>query len=158
MRKNFATFFVFLAVVFALVIFGSSEANAQRRGNKMTKAQVDVVIKRVEERVDRFVAQFNDSLDRSRLNNTNREDKLNERARDLESATDELRREFDRRDTWSENAAEVRKCLNVASDIDVAMKARKFERTTENNWRAVVNELNALAKAYGLAKVGKAYR
>lgn len=161
MRKNIATFLAFLTVAFAFVVFNSVEASAQRRvraTNRMAKAEVDRIIKNVEERVDRFVSQFNDSLDRSRLNGTRREDNLNERARDLESATDELRREFDRRDTWQENKAEVRKCLNIASDIDVAMRNRKLGAGTENNWRAVRTELNSLARVYGLPVIGGSYR
>jgi hypothetical protein len=162
MKKKLATLFVLLGIAFGFVLMTSSEANAQRRSqrsaNRAAKANVDRIIKNLEERVDVFVSQFNDSLDNSRLNNTRREDNLNERARDLESATDELRREFDRRDTWQENKAEVRKCLNIASDIDVAMRNRRLGRATENNWRAVRNELNVLARAYNLPNVGGAYR
>ncbi len=132
--------------------------NGAGAARNYTKAQVDRIVKNVEERTDRFVSQFDRSLDRSRLNNTNREDKLNEKARDLESATDELRREFDRRDLWIENKDEVRKCLNLASDIDVAMRNRRLGAATENNWKFVCNELNALAKVYGLPVLDGAYR
>jgi len=69
-----------------------------------------------------------------------------------------LRREFDRNDSRRENSAEVRKCLNIASDIDVAMRNRRLNRATETNWAAVRTELNALAQAYGLSTVGGAYR
>lgn len=132
-------------------------AGGGNNGNNLNKAQVDRLIKNLETRVDRFVGQFNDSLDNSRLNNSRRENQLNRRARDLEVATDELRREFDRRDSWIENKDEVRRCLNIASDINVAMKNRKLGAATENNWKAVRAELNALAKVYGLPAVGSAY-
>lgn len=155
MRKHFPKFFVFFAAAFAVLVFAATETAAQR---SLTKAQVDRLIKNVEERVDRFTSQIDDSLDRSRLDGTEREDKINERARDLEAATDELRREFDRRDSWIENKAEVRKCMNIATDINATMRARKFGATTEANWRAVVSELNALAKAYRLPRIGGAYR
>lgn len=161
MRRNLATFVVLLLTAFAFVVVNSQEAAAQRRAraaNRAAKADVDRIIKNVEERVDRFVAQFNDTLDRSRLDGTKREDNLNERARDLESATDELRREFDRRDTWAENKDEVRKCLNIASDIDATMRNRKLSAASETNWAAVRNELNTLAKVYGLPRIGKAYK
>ncbi|MDQ4121137.1 MAG: hypothetical protein M3209_06800 [Acidobacteriota bacterium] len=160
MRKSLLTFLVLLLTAFAFVAINSQEASAQRRAraNRNTKAEVDRIIKNVEERVDRFVAQFNDTLDRSRLNGTEREDNLNERARDLESATDELRREFDRNDSWAENKDEVRKCLNIASDIDATMRARRFSTATETNWANVRNELNTLARVYGLPRIGRSYR
>jgi hypothetical protein len=144
-----------------LVAFGVSDSvNAQRRrearNRMMTKAQVKAVIDRVENRVDNFVKNYDRSLDRSRLNDTNGEDRLNNRARDLESATDELAREFDRRDTWAENRDEVRKCLNIASDIDRNMRNRKLGRETEQNWANVRFELNTLADIYNMPKVGAA--
>lgn len=144
-----------------LVAFGISDSvNAQRRrearNRMMTKAQVKAVIDRVENRVDNFVKNYDRSLDRSRLNDTNREDRLNNRARDLESATDELAREFDRRDTWAENRDEVRKCLNIASDIDRNMRNRRLGRETEQNWANVRFELNTLADIYNMPKVGAA--
>lgn len=156
MNKNFLKLFTGLAALFLILVL-ADVSSAQRRGrgrNAYTKAQVDQIIKNVEQRTDRFVSQFDRSLDRSRLNGTKREDKLNDRARDLETATDELRREFDRRDTWIENKDEVRRCLNIAADINVAMRGRKFNRATENNWANVRNELNALARVYNLPLVG----
>ncbi|HXH68975.1 MAG TPA: hypothetical protein VNI60_01375 [Pyrinomonadaceae bacterium] len=140
-------------------IGGAYNPNTPGRGNSsLSRAQIDRIIRNLEERVDRFVVQFDYALDNSRLNNTRRENRLNERARDLERATDELRRVFDRNDSLRENSQEVRNCLNIASDIDVAMRNRRLNRATENNWRAVRAELNALARAYNLSPTGGAYR
>ena len=153
--KNLTKLFTALIAVFAILAFVDG-ANAQRRyrGNNYSKAQVSRLIKNVEERVDRFVGQYDKSLDHSRLNGTNREDVLNQRAKDLESATDELRREFDKRDSWAENKNEVSNCLNIAADINANMKKRRYGRGAETNWRNVVRELNALAVAYNLPAIG----
>ena len=118
-----------------------------------------MIVDRVEDRVDNFVSNYDRSLDRSRLNGSSREDWLMKRARDLEGATDELSREFQRRDAWIENKDEVRKCLNIASDIDKNMKNYNFGVATEANWAKVRYELNTLADVYNLPKVGSsAYR
>ncbi len=157
--KNYSLrFLVVIIAIVGSICAMSGDANAQIRRGNFNRAQIDRLIRNVEERVDRFVVQFNYALDDSRLNNTRRENRLNERARDLERATDELRREFDRNDSKLENSAEVHKCLDIASDIDVAMRNRRLNRATENNWRAVRIELNALARAYKLAPTGGAYR
>jgi hypothetical protein len=161
MRKYFVNAFVGLAAVLMVLTF-ASESNAQRRESRnrmMSKAQVRQVITRVEDRVDNFVRNFDRSLDNSRLDGSQREDRLNRRARDLERATDELSREFQRRDAWIENKDEVRRILNIASDIDRNMRNRRYGRTTENNWSRVRYELNTLADIYNLPKVGAgAYR
>ena len=161
MRKYFVNAFVGLAAIL-MVLTLAGDANAQRRESRnrmMSKAQVKQVINRVEDRVDNFVRNFDRSLDRSRLNGSSREDWLMNRARDLERATDELAREFQRRDAWIENKDEVRRALNIASDIDRNMRNRRYGRATENNWSRVRYELNTLADIYNLPKVGAgAYR
>ena len=162
MKKYFVNMLVGLAAVLMVLTF-ASEGNAQRRresrGKMRSKAEVKAIINRVEDRVDNFVKNYDKSLDRSRLNGSSREDWLNKRARDLEGATDELSREFNRRDAWVENKDEVRKCLNIASDIDRNMKNYRFGAGTENNWSRVRYELNTLADVYNLPKVGaNAYR
>ena len=157
MRKYFVNLFVGLAAVLMILTFADA-SNAQRRRESrnrlMSKAQVKQVIARVEDRVDNFVGNFDRSLDKSRLDGSNREDWLNRRARDLERATDELSREFGRRDAWLENKDEVRKCLNIASDIDRNMRNRRYGSKTETNWSRVRYELNTLADIYNLPKVG----
>lgn len=157
MRKQFFRALTGLVVVFAILVLANS-TNAQKtreaRGKRYTKSQVKEVIKRVETRVDNFVKNYDKVLDDSRLDGTKREDWLMKRARDLEHATDELRRKFDRSDRWIENKAEVRKCLNIASDIDQNMKNRKYGKTAEGNWARVRYELNTLADIYNLPKVG----
>ncbi len=159
--KNYWLRALVVAVVFAATVGAAAgDAHAQRRSRRggLTKGQVGDIIRRVETRVDGFTASFDDALDRSRLDGTRREDDLNRRAQALESATDELRREFDRRDTWQENRDEVRRCLNVASDINAVIHRRRLRYGTERAWAALRYELNALARAYDLPAVGGSYR
>lgn len=158
MKKNLLKALVGFAAV--LMILGLTDVSfgqrnrRESRGQLRTKAQVKVIINRVEDRVDNFKSNYDKSLDRSRLNGSSREDWLMKRAKDLESATDELSREFDRRDTWVENKEEVRRCLNIATDIDRNMRNYNFGAATESNWAKVRYELNTLADVYNLAKVG----
>jgi hypothetical protein len=156
MTKNITRLFLGMAAI-AIVLMLADTGNAQRRearGRKMNKAQVQAIVRRVEDRVDNFVKNLDRSLDRSRINNKNREDWLNGRARDLERATDELSREFGRRDAWIENLDEVRNCLNIASDIDRNMRNRRFGAASKTNWNRVRFELKTLADVYNMPKVG----
>jgi Skp family chaperone for outer membrane proteins len=156
MKINFLKLFAVFTVLFSVAVLADSTFAQPRRarGKTYTKAEVGQVIKRVETRVDSFVKQYDRSLDNSSLNGSNKEDWLNKRAKDLEKATDELRREFDKRDAWIENKDEVRKCMNIATDIDKNMKNKRYGNATEDNWRAVVYELNTLANLYNVPKVG----
>ncbi len=159
MSRNLFRSFVGIGVVvmlFAMADTASGQRRREVRGRALNKAQVKLIINRVEDRVDNFVKNFDKSLDRSRLDGSSREDWLNKRAKDLESATDELSREFDRRDAWAENREEVRRCLNIATDIDRNMKNYRYGSATEGNWARVRFELNSLADAYNIPKVGAA--
>jgi hypothetical protein len=149
------------AIIMLFVMFDTANAQRRRevRGRGLTKAQVKVIINRVEDRVDNFVERYDKSLDRSKLDGTTREDQLNKLARSLERATDELSREFDRRDAWAENRSEVQACLRIASEIDRSVRNRRFGKETEANWARVRYELNSLADVYNIPKVGaRVYR
>ena len=159
MNRTAQRIFVGMATVFVLMMLADT-GNAQRRlrrearGRAMTKAQVKAIINRVEDRVDNFVKNYDKSLDRSRLDGSSRENWLMNRARDLETATDELAREFNRRDAWVENKEETRRCLNIATDIDRNMRNYRFAPAAEANWNNVRFELNTLADIYNLPRVG----
>ena len=160
MKRNGLKVLSAVATIFILLMMADA-GHAQRirreaRGRAMTKAQVKAIINRVEDRVDNFVKNYDKSLDRSRLDGSSRENWLMNRARDLERATDELAREFDRRDAWSENREETRRCLNIASDIDRNMRNYRFGAATEANWNRVRFELNTLADVYNMPRVGAA--
>jgi hypothetical protein len=147
--------FAFAAVLLLSFLAVDGQAQPRRaRGRVYTKADVGRIIARVEDRSDKFKKEFDKALDRSRLNNSKREDTLNQYAKDLEKATDELRREFDRRDSWMENKDEVRRCLAAASQIDVAMRNRRLGGKVESTWSALRYELNTLADVYNLPGVG----
>ena len=162
MKKNLVNLFVGAAAVLMILTLAdvsSAQRRRESRGRLRSKADVKQIINRVEDRVDNFVRNYDRALDRSRLDGSSRENWLMNRARDLERETDELSREFGRRDAWIENKDEVRRCLNIASDIDRNMRNYRYGSAAEANWSRVRYELNTLADVYNLPKVGAgAYR
>ena len=160
MRNNISKLFVSLAVLLMIVALADTNY-AQRRVRRSgyTKEQVEQLLERIEERSDRFSNQLNKSLDRSRLDGSGTEDAITERVRELENATDELRREYDHNDTRGENRPEARNILNTATEVNRIMLRRNFSRQAENTWIQLRNELNVLAGVYGLPAVGaRSYR
>jgi hypothetical protein len=157
MKNHVTKLFVALAVLATVfVITGSVEAQRRLQPNAYTRGQVDLIIHNAETRSDFFVTEFDRSLDHSRLNGSAREDQLNRRAKDLEGAFDNLRRRFDRTESYWATKAEVARCLNIATDINAAMRSHSFGPVTERNWAALRIELNTLARVYGVPGVGSA--
>ncbi len=152
--RNITSKLLVMLIVLCGVAVLSTPAEAQRRsggrGRAYTKADVDRLIRRVEDRSDEFVRLFDRSLDRSSLDGSNREDRLNERARRLENTLDDLRREFDRKESYIETRPEVARCLNVSEEINQVMRRRRMGGETEQQWNLLRAELNALALVYNL--------
>lgn len=146
------------AMTFLLVL--AEDGNAQTgRGRVVSKQQVEQLLERIEERSDAFTKRFDEALDDSNLDTTRIEERYTDRSRDLENATDELRREFDHNDSRGETSENVNKVLNIATEINRIMNSRNFGRQTELTWTALRSELNALARIYGLPLVGaRSYR
>lgn len=145
------------AIALLMLAVASIPAEAQfgsrARGRGYSKAQVEQIIRRLENQSDRFVRSFDRSLDNSRADGTRREDNLNQRARDLENALDVLRQEFDRTDRYQETRSQVSSVMNVAEDINRAVRNRRLRGNTENLWARVRTELNTLASVYNLRQM-----
>ena len=153
--KNYLSKLCIASMAMFVVLILADTGNAQnRRYNRVSKQQMEQLLERIEERSDAFSNQLNKSLDRSRIDGGRTEDLIAERASELENATDELRREFDHRDTRGENLAETRKILNAAVAVNKIMNRRNFSRQAETTWVRLRTELNALAKIYGLRAIG----
>jgi type II secretory pathway predicted ATPase ExeA len=160
MRKNILKLFIGLATLLMIVALADTNyAQRRARGRAVSQQQMEQLLENIEERTDAFSNQLNKSLDRSRLDGGRTEDNIADRAKDLENATDELRREFDHNDSRGENRPEARKILNSATIINRIMMRRNFSQQAESSWLRLRTELNALARIYGLPAVGaRSYR
>jgi hypothetical protein len=142
-----------VAIGFLLLVASVTPLVAQRRGPRgriWTKAEVNQLIKNAEDRSDRFIKLFDRALDRTTIDGSRREDRLNERAKDLEKAMDKLRSEFDRKENYPETKPEMREVLRIASEINAVMLNRSLGAEVEEEWRLLRRELNVLASVYFL--------
>lgn len=156
MNKNISKLImasIALLMVAVASIPATAQYNRRSRSRGYTKAQVEQIIRRLENQSDRFVRSFDRSLDNSRADGTRREDNLNQRAKDLENALDVLRREFDRTDRYQDTRSQVSSVLSVAEDINRAMRNRRLRGNTERLWSQVRSELNSLAAVYSLRQL-----
>jgi hypothetical protein len=156
MRKKILNFLTVFCVAFAVLIMANSTdaQNRRVRGNVYSKQYVEQLLERIEERSDDFTKIFDEALDDSRLDTTRTEENYTDRARDLENATDELRREFDHDDTRGETRENVRKVLSAASVVNRIMASRNFGVAAETSWTRFRAELNTLARIYNMPGVG----
>lgn len=150
---------IFLSLAALLFVLSIADtANAQRRdGRAASKQQIEDLLKRIEERTDHFSNDLNKSLDRSRLDGSRAEDRITDRAKDLENATDVLRREFDFSDSRGETRANAGKVVREATIVNRIMVRRNFDQRTETAWIGLRAEINRLAQIYRLRTVGNRF-
>jgi hypothetical protein len=127
-------------------------AQGTHGGNYYTKADVERIIKRVEERSDAFRKVVDRSLDASAINGTNREDNINQQVKELENAIDKLRKDFDRANTWQETRAQVERVLVESDEVNAIVRRGRWRRggLVKSEWALVRNDLNRLFGIYNL--------
>jgi len=106
------------------------------------------VIRRIETRTDTFKNVMNTALDRSRYNNTRREDNVFAFIDGFESATDRLRTQFDAHQPVYDDVNNV---MTQASYINRFMTRNRLETRAENEWNMLRNDLNTLASLYSIS-------
>ncbi len=122
---------------------------ATQRAYRVNDSQVETLLRRVETRSDAFRTSLDRALDRSRFDDTNRENNINEFVKEFENSTDELRRKFDGRTSVD---ADVSNVLVRAARIDDFMRRNlRRETVAQRDWRNLRTDLNLLANYYSLA-------
>ena len=112
---------------------------------RLSDAQLDQLIHRVEAGVDAFRASLTDAFDRSRYDQTRREGNMNESVRGFTNATNQLRNRFD---VGQPVAGDVERLLGQATTIEKFMRENPLTDRAQNDWSSLAVGLNALASAY----------
>ena len=140
-------------VMAALILLTASSASAQWNEGywkRYNKKEVEQIIKNVETSADTFRKDFDHWLDHSHFDGKEKEDKFNSKVKRFEKATDKLRSEFDRNDSWWETRNEVQKTLDEARQVGQMMRNHEFGRDVERQWANLKRDLNKLASTYRL--------
>jgi hypothetical protein len=147
------TILFFVAVAMSSLCMVSASGQGRARGRFYSKSDVDRIIRRVETRSDQFKDAVDRTLDRSRLDGSRREDNINEQVKQLERALDNLRSDFDRRDSWRETHNEVRAVLSQADEVGRIVRRNRFPGNIQRGWAALRTDLNTLAGIYNLPRL-----
>lgn len=143
----------------------------------LTKAAVGEKIRRVEDGVDqfrRYLEQRGENArsaasapqaqarqgkrrtasDSQKATATARKDELDDALGDLNRSTNRLRRKFDPTDKWQETRVQVERVLDDGRRINQAVARGNYGSEVARLWAALRNNINDLARAYGLTPMG----
>lgn len=162
-KKGFQYFLMMICFVILTTVAIPNEVMAQRGRHhrdedrryqqRYTKRQVAEIIRRVEESSNRFRQDLDRDLDRSRLDGSKKEDRINDDVRRFEDAFDRLRREFDNSDNWWESRNNVQQALDFARPVATRLRNNRFSSNVQNQWRNLNADLNRLAFTYNLPRI-----
>lgn len=139
-------------VIASLLIAAAATPVLAQRG-RWSREQIGDLIRTLERETNDFRKDFDRALDRSRLNNSGREDRVNASMKRFENEMDEVRREFARRDDWWDIRDNVRKAVNAARDVDRTMRNQRLGPQVERQWVAIRRGMNVLATRYNVPRL-----
>lgn len=117
---------------------------------RLSRAQVDRVIRDLEDATDSFKRVFDTEIDRTRFDKTSIEDRLWNKTKDLERQTDTLRARFDRTDSWWSTRREVQDVLQDARLLNAMIRNYRMTGRMKASWNQVRVRINALARTFDL--------
>lgn len=150
-----------LVFAFALLVLGvPGFASAQYRGNddyygrnrnqgNNYNNDLKYAIKQLKNQSKDFARQVDRELDRSRLDGSNREDRINDIAKDFKNAADRLEDKFDNGRHYDRSADEAAQVLNLGRRIEHSLSRARLSYGLQNNWNNIQRNLNIIANYYG---------
>jgi hypothetical protein len=114
---------------------------------RISDKDVERLLHRIEQQSGKFRSSLDSALDKSSLDDTNREDNINAFIGDFDR---EVKRLHDRFDDRKSVAADVQAVLDRAASIDVFMRRRGLTQKAQNEWSALRENLDQLATAYSV--------
>jgi len=155
MKRLSKTLLVTLALCSLLAVARDARAQGTDRGRFYSKADVERIIKRVDDSSKSFRKVVDKTLDRSALNGTNREDNINQQIKELQNAIDKLRKDFKRANTWEETREQVQTVMNEADEVNGIVRRGRWRRggPVRDEWALVRADLNKLAGVYNLRQL-----
>ncbi|MFY9553290.1 MAG: hypothetical protein WAV20_05965 [Blastocatellia bacterium] len=137
---------VALTIVFALIGLSVAQAQIDSRYRRDDR-QIGEVLTRIQQRTVRFQNSIRQAVTGTRMDNTQREVRINTLIADFQEATAQLRSRFLRRQATE---TDVRTVLERAAPIDAFVQRRQAVESAQTDWRLVRDDLDRLARAYNL--------
>jgi hypothetical protein len=104
-------------------------------------------------RLDRLAKDFerdmDRALDRSRVNGTQREDRINEEAHQFRNAVGDLKSRVGNGRDLNRSADEARRVLQQAQQVDRVARPRWFDSRLGSEWSQIQQELRYISDVYG---------
>lgn len=114
------------------------------------RRQIRDLARRIDDRSRDLQRDIDSMLDHSRINGSNREDRINDEARDLRSAASRFRSVAGDSNDLYRSRDEASRLLQQASQIGRVINRTRMDSRTASDWNQLRSDLRAVANIYGL--------
>lgn len=155
--KSLVAVFAFALLVLSLPVIASAQwrdnnrnnRNDDNYGNNRSNRNLNATIKNLKNRSRQFERRLDRELDRSRVDGTRREDRINQTASDFARAADRLDKEYDNRRDYRNSQDEAQRVLQLGSQLDRALSRGRLNNNIQSDWNRIRQDLRILSNAYG---------
>jgi uncharacterized membrane protein len=125
----------------------------RNRGGRMSdyeRRQLRELARRIDDRSRDLQRDVDRLLDNSRINGSNREDRINDEARDLREAAQRFRNVAGDSDYLQGSRDEAGRLLQQASQMSRFLGRTRLDSRTANDWNQIRSDLRGVANIYNL--------
>jgi hypothetical protein len=158
-------FTIFAAVILALCLpalaaaqggYGYPDYGRNRNGNygRYDERYLRDSIHRLDRLAKDFERDLDRALDRSRVNGTQREDRINAQGHDFRRAVGKLKSAFGNGRDLNRSRDEAQRVLQEAQQFNRIGRSRGMDNRVASEWSQIQQELSIISDAYGLGYYG----
>ena len=125
--------------------------NWRNNGGRFDSRQLRDTSRRLEDKSRDFQRHLDSALDRSRYDNTRREDRINDVAREFRFAASNFRSSVNDARNLNRSQDEARRLLQIGSRLDQFVSRQRLEFRAESDWQQIRQDLRQIANIYGLS-------
>ena len=152
MTKHTLKFSIFAAALFALslpVTAAAQWGNRDRGYRRYDERAVRDSVHRLDRLAKDFERDMDRALDRSRVNGTDREDRINDQVHQFRDSVRDLKSRVGNGRDLNRSADEARRVLQEGQQLDRVARPRWFDGRLSSEWSAIQRELRFLSDVYG---------
>ena len=160
MRKNTLAFSILAAAILALSLpvaaaaqWGGRDRYPDNRNNGRYGRYDDREVRDSAQRLERLAKDFerdmDRALDRSRVNGTNREDRINEEVHQFRRAAGDFKSRVGNGRDLNRSADAARRVVDEAQQVNRMARPRWFDNRLASEWSAIEQELRFISDVYG---------
>ena len=158
-------FSIFAAAILALCLpvlaaaqgrYGYPDYGRNRNGNsgRYDERYLKDTIQRLDRLAKDFERDLDRALDRSRVDGTRREDRINAQGHDFRRAVSSLKSSFGNGRDLNRSRDEAQRVLEEARQLDRIGQSRTIDNRVASEWSQIQRELGIISDAYGLGYYG----